>query len=175
MGYSQAADREAQSFRGRLLRHRGRTRLTQRELAARLGASRRTVQDWENGVNYPSADRLRALIIVLLDTGGLSNGHEVAEAQELWAAALREAPRMHTPFDEAWFSERLASNAVSKAAESSSGAVRAGHETTPLVVGTNEQRLDWGEAPDVLGFVGRAHELATLHEWVLEAPCRLAA
>src|SRR5207302_2784150 len=32
-----------------------------------------------------------------------------------------------------------------------------------------------GEAPDVIGFVGRAEELATLRDWVLEDGCRLAA
>src|SRR5262249_48270222 len=44
-----AADRATESFRGLLLRHRGRTGLTQRELATRVGASRRAVQDWEAG------------------------------------------------------------------------------------------------------------------------------
>jgi hypothetical protein len=38
-----------------------------------------------------------------------------------------------------------------------------------------ERRQDWGEAPDVIGFVGRAEELATLRSWVLEDRCRLAA
>ena len=55
-----------ESLRDLLLRHRGRTGLTQRELAHRTGANRRTVQDWEAGVNYPSADLLKALIRVVL-------------------------------------------------------------------------------------------------------------
>src|SRR5262245_66273752 len=84
---SQAADHEAKSFRGLVLSYRGRTRLTQRELAGRMGAARRTVQDWETGVNYPTADRLRALILAFLDAGGLRTGPEVVEAQELWAEA----------------------------------------------------------------------------------------
>ena len=42
----------AESFQGLLLRHRGRTRLTQRQLATRAGVSRRSVQDWEAGLNY---------------------------------------------------------------------------------------------------------------------------
>jgi WD40 repeat protein/transcriptional regulator with XRE-family HTH domain len=172
---SQAAADEAKSFRGLVLSYRGRTRLTQRELAARMGAARRTVQDWETGVNYPTADRLRALILVFLDAGGLRTGHEVVEAQELWAAALREAPRMHTPFDEVWFGERLAARVAAEPPNPFSGGVQAEREPTPVVVATAEQRLDWGEAPDVLGFVGRTQELATLREWVLEGPCRLAA
>jgi len=35
----------AESFRGLLLRHRGRSGLTQRYLATRVGAHRRTFQD----------------------------------------------------------------------------------------------------------------------------------
>ena len=54
--------RAAESFRDLLLRHRGRTGLTQLELAGRVGAGRRTVQDWEAGINHPSAGLQRALI-----------------------------------------------------------------------------------------------------------------
>ena len=97
-----------ESFRDLLLRHRGRTGLTQRELAHQTGANRRTVQDWEAGVNYPSADLLKALIRVVLEAGGLTAGRESAEARQLWAAVLREASRMHTPFDELWLAELLA-------------------------------------------------------------------
>ncbi|MBV9543274.1 MAG: helix-turn-helix transcriptional regulator, partial [Chloroflexi bacterium] len=101
----------AESFRGLVLRHRGRTGLTQRELAARLAVDRSTVQDWETGVKFPTAERLRALIGTLLEAGGLTTGRESAEAHELWAAALREAPRMRTPFDEEWFAPLLAEHA----------------------------------------------------------------
>ena len=43
-----------ESFRGLLLRHRGRTGLIQRDLAARTGVSLRSVQDWEAGVTFPT-------------------------------------------------------------------------------------------------------------------------
>ena len=33
---------------------RGRTQLTQQQLAARLGVSTRTIQYWETGVSYPA-------------------------------------------------------------------------------------------------------------------------
>src|SRR5712664_584351 len=82
---------ETESFAGLLLRHRGRTGLTQRDLAARLGTTRRSVQDWESGAFYPSAERLQALILVLLESGGMTVGREGVEAHELWAAVLREA------------------------------------------------------------------------------------
>src|SRR5438128_5421434 len=84
-GGQEAADRAAESFQGLLLRYRGRSGLTQRELAARVGVSTRTVENWEAGVNYPSALPLQALILVLLDSGGLTVGLEGVEAHELWA------------------------------------------------------------------------------------------
>ena len=33
---------------------------------------------------------------------------------------------------------------------------------------TEERRQDWGEAPDVLGFVGRTQEVAELTQWILQ-------
>jgi len=67
----EAADRAAESFQGLLLRYRGRSGLTQRELAARVGVSMRTFENWEAGFNYPSAQPLQALITALLAAGGL--------------------------------------------------------------------------------------------------------
>ena len=80
----------AESFRGLVLRHRGRTGLTQRELAARLAVDRSTVQDWETGIKYPTA---RACLHVLrgdrryqrLDITGLIG---VTEAQRAALLAL---------------------------------------------------------------------------------------
>src|SRR5216683_749613 len=95
-----AADRTMESFQGLLLRHRGRTRLTQRQLGARVGVSRGSVQDWEAGSSYPDAQHLRALIAALFEGGGLTVSDE---AEALWAAALRQAPRMQTPFDAVWW------------------------------------------------------------------------
>src|SRR6266571_6792142 len=100
-----------ESFRGMLLRHRGRTGLFQRDLATRAGVSRNAVQDWESGLSYPTAERLRAVIRAMLEAGGLTAGQEASEARELWVAAEREAPRMHTPFDDEWFARLLAAHA----------------------------------------------------------------
>src|SRR5713101_3852061 len=105
-----ATSHAPESFRGMLLRHRGRTSLIQRQFAARAGLSHRSVQDWESGVNYPTAERLQAIIRVLLESGGLTAGRAVAEARELWPAAEHEAPRMHTPFDDQWFASLLAAH-----------------------------------------------------------------
>src|SRR5438105_4063525 len=173
MATRQAADQTSESFAGLLLRHRGRTGLTQRELAARVGVSRGSVQDWEAGLSYPDAQHLQALIGAFLETGGLTVGVEANEAEALWAAALHQAPRMQIPFDAVWWAGLLARRARSAGCESPAD--------NKFVVGgaltsdTSERRQDWGEAPDVLGFVGRAEELTTLRDWVLQERCRLVA
>src|SRR5919201_1307292 len=151
MGLSEPSE----PFRGLLLRHRGRTGLSQRELAARLGAGRRTVQDWEAGVNHPSAERLRALIQVLLEAGGLTVGREAAEVQQLWAAVAREAPRMRTPFDEAWLASLLGQRGVARPAPEVGQVLAATPSVRRAEAGPVECEQDWGTAPDVLGFVVR--------------------
>jgi transcriptional regulator with XRE-family HTH domain len=118
----------AESFRGLLLLHRGRTGLIQRDLAARAGVSLRSVQEWEAGEKFPTSERLQAVIRVILEAGGLTDGREVSEARELWTAAEREATRMRTPFDEDWFAGLLAAHA-SPAAEPG---VNSGRDTSTL-------------------------------------------
>jgi transcriptional regulator with XRE-family HTH domain len=151
--------RTTELFRDLLLRHRGRTGLSQRDLAARMGVGRRTVQDWEAGIKHPTAQRLQTLIQVLLEAGALTVGREAEEAHQLWAAALK-APRMRTPFDEVWLDELLGAH------------LRTREGIEPARV---EHAEDWADAPDVLGFVGRAEELATLREWVVREQCRVVA
>ena len=163
----------AESFRGLLLRHRGRTGLLQRELAARVGVSLRSVQDWEAGVKFPSAERLRALIGAFLDAGSLTPGRETALARELWAAAEREAPRMRTPFDAEWFAVLLAVHAAPTSAPGTDAPRTV--PGTDLWTGTAARARDWGEAPDTMGFVGRSEELELLRRAVLEERCRLVA
>ena len=102
------AGSSGESFRGLLLRHRGRTELTQQGLATRASVSLRSVQDWEGGTKFPSGGRLQGLIQALLGAGALSPDREAEEARELWAAVVRDSPRMHTPFDEEWFAGLLA-------------------------------------------------------------------
>src|SRR5260370_12320466 len=98
----QPQDRETESFAGLLLRHRGRTGLTQRDVAARMGSSERSVQDWETGVYHPGAQNLKSLIAVLHEAGGLTVGREVLEAKGLCAAGPRADPRMRAHFHELW-------------------------------------------------------------------------
>jgi WD40 repeat protein/transcriptional regulator with XRE-family HTH domain len=166
----------AESFRDLLLRYRARTNLTQRDLAARLGAGRRTVQDWEAGLSHPNTERLQALIRVLFEAGGLTAGREATEAQELWMAVLQETPRMQTPFDPMWLDRLLAERAAPGDAPTlPQEAIPAAPGVSPAAVSSTERGQDWGEAPDVRGFVGRTEELALLHGWLLKERCRLLA
>jgi transcriptional regulator with XRE-family HTH domain len=180
MVIAQSTDRADESFRGLLLRYRGRAGLTQRALVARLGASRRAVQDWEAGLNHPSAQRLQTLIRVLLQAGGLTVGGEALEAAELWAAVLRETPRMQTPFDQVWFTDLMSANVAPRSVpageELQAPAATPAEPPEAAAASPAVERIqDWGEAPDVLGFVGRADELANLRSWVLDERCRLVA
>src|ERR1700730_5357745 len=114
----------SEPFAGLLVASRGRTRLTQGALAASVRVSLRAVQAWEAGVNYPTAERLRTLVGALFEGGGLTEGHEREEAESLWAAVVREAPRMRTPFDTAWFDQLLTPAVTPTSAEPPSSATR---------------------------------------------------
>src|SRR5690349_21813897 len=90
---------------------RGRAGLTQRELAAAIGTSERSIQSWEAGAAYPSAASLQRLIAEYLARGGFNAGHESAEAAALWDSALAGAHRLKAPFDAGWFGALLAARA----------------------------------------------------------------
>jgi len=137
----ESADRAAESFQGLLLRYRGRSGLTQRELAARVGVSIRTVENWEAGVNYPSAQPLQALITALLAAGGLNVGRELDEVRQLWAAVLRDAPRMRTPFDEVWLAEFLAERTAPDAAQPAPELMRGAQVVSAAEDGAVDRRL----------------------------------
>src|SRR5262245_52936816 len=99
--------REPESFRSLLLRCRGRTGMVQREVAARAGISLRSLQEWEAGDKFPTAERLQALVEVLLEAGGFTVGRELSEASQIWTAVQQQSARMHVPFDEEWFRKLL--------------------------------------------------------------------
>jgi WD40 repeat protein/transcriptional regulator with XRE-family HTH domain len=167
-----ADERSAESFRGLLLRLRGRIHLTQRELAAQIGVHVHSIQGWEAGSNYPGVTSLRALIAAAARAGAFTAGQEADEAAALWAAAAREAPRLRAPFDRTWFDTIVPPGPGSKL----------GHGMpvvavpTPSPVPTDDtRRVSWGQAPDVVGFVGRATERETLARWVLDERCRVVA
>jgi WD40 repeat protein/transcriptional regulator with XRE-family HTH domain len=153
---------QGHEFFGRLLlRHRLRAHLTQRELAARAGVNMRSVQGWETGVMYPAAGRLQALLTSLLEAGAFTPGHELGEAEELWVAVEREAPRTHPPFEHNWFAAQLGGRTPPATQPPASREVR------------EDRREDWGDAPTVVDFVGRTTELGKVRKWLLDERCRL--
>src|SRR5215471_18380619 len=103
---------DGEGFAGLALRLRGRTGLTQRDIAASLGVHVRSVQLWEAAASHPNASRLQALIRVFLEAGGFDLGSEADEAQALWLAAMAESPRLNTTFDSTWFERLLADQAA---------------------------------------------------------------
>src|SRR5712692_3996743 len=168
-----ASEAPTADFRGLLLALRGRAGLTQRELAALVGLSERAIAAWEAGDSYPSAERLQALIALYLPRGVFTPGQEREEAVALWEAAREEAPRFHVPFDLPWFAELLASTpaAARRSAVTAARAPAGRLAVLPLA----PRGQDWGEAPDVGTFHGRALELQTLTDWILTDGCRLVA
>src|SRR3981081_1688443 len=92
-----------ETFQGLLLQARGRTGLTQREVAGRLGMHTRSIQGWESGANYPTAESLQLLVATYLAANGFTAANERVEAAALWAAAERQSPRLRVPFDTRWF------------------------------------------------------------------------
>jgi WD40 repeat protein len=115
---------------------------------------------------YPAPQRLQVLVAALLETGGLTAGHEMEEAQALWLAVEGEAPRNHPPFDPTWFSDQLANRA---------GIAEPAPRPAPTRPAQEPQRHheDWGDAPGTFDFIGRSAELAVVHEWALSERARL--
>jgi len=166
-GYRMAARRVrlSEDFSGLMLRFRGRTGLSQRALAERLGAHVRSVQLWEAGASHPTAQRLQALTEVLLGASGFAAGAEQSEAEALWATAMAESSRLKAPFDAARFARLLADRTARPSPT-------AGHMQLARVGAVRQQ---WGDAPDPAALSGRVTQLATLRRWVLDDASRLVA
>lgn len=155
----------SEGFAGLVLRARGRTSLTQRDIATALGVHVRSVQLWEAGASHPNAVRMQGLIRLLLDAGGFEESDELAQAEALWVAAMTESSRLNTSFDPVWFSRLLADRTRQAAAVTASVAAPPRLATRQLLTG----------APDASGFLSREHELQTLRSWLLDDDCRVVA
>lgn len=174
------ADAADEPFRALLLQARGKAGLTQRELADRVGVHVRSVQAWEAGVSYPGVESLRNLIAAYLAVGAFNADREVAEARAFWTAARDESVRPLPPFDSAWFTTRVRALAAASTARAGDDGDDEEKDAAHVPVATSAgawtlRSQDWGEAPDVLGFLGRLDELSTLTEWVLAERARVVA
>jgi WD40 repeat protein/transcriptional regulator with XRE-family HTH domain len=164
-------DLQAPDFRGLTLMLRGRAGVTQREVAEHVGVSDRSVQAWEAGLSFPSAQSLQGMIDLFLARGALTAGRERAEAEDLWRAALAESPRLKSAFDHAWFDALLAREAPPRPAAGGLPNTSPAERLSPAATGSH--RLEWGEAPALRAFHGRAAERELFRRWLVTDHCRV--
>ncbi len=139
--------------------------LTQSSLAQYLGVSRRAVGDWEAGNKYPKAANLKQFIALAIKHQAFEAGREAEEIRSLWQTA-----RQKVRLDEVSLTELLSSARTSQPHQAT---------ITPKVVSSQvamgEVKVDWGDAPSVPTFYGRASELTELRKWVVEEECRVVS
>src|SRR3954452_5834351 len=85
------------SFGQKMLTLRTAIGLTQADLAAMLGVSRRAVGDWEAGNKYPKAAHLKEFIAIGVARDAFPPGHEEEEVRAFWRTAHQKVL-----LDEAW-------------------------------------------------------------------------
>jgi transcriptional regulator with XRE-family HTH domain len=137
--------------------------LTQTGLAERLGASRRAVAEWEGGLSYPKAERLKELIALGMHQQAFAAGREEEEIRALWKAAHQKVL-----LDDAWLRDLLAS--ARPVQLSPPAGMPAAHEGVEPAAFTH---VDLVEALDVSHFAGREVEVAELTQWIVQEQCRL--
>ena len=76
--------------------------LTQANLGDLLGVSRRAVGEWEAGLSYPKAERLKALIELGVRASAWVVGQEAEEIRAFWRAAHQKVL-----LDERWLQTLL--------------------------------------------------------------------
>src|SRR6266516_2170262 len=137
--------------------------LTQAGLGERLGVSRRAVAEWEAGLSYPKAERLKQLITLGVQQQGFPAGREAEEIRTLWRAAHQKVL-----LDDAWLAGLLAPPVtVPLAPPAATPAAPAFSEPTAF------PRVDLVEALDTSHFTGREVEVAELSQWIVQERCRL--
>jgi len=133
--------------------------LSQAGLGGRLGVSRRAVAEWEGGLSYPKAERLKQLIALGLQQKAFAAGREEQEIRALWKAAHQKVL-----VDEAWLADLLAS---ARSVQPSPPAAPADAEPAAF------RRVDWVGALDTSHFAGREVEVAELSQWIVQERCRV--
>ncbi len=137
--------------------------LTQAGLGERLGVSRRAVAEWEAGLSYPKAERLKQLIELGMQQQAFAAGREEEEIRALWKAAHQKVL-----LDDAWLAALLASpRPIPLFPQVSPPVPHAGAEPAAF------PRVDWAEALDTSRFAGREVEVAELSQWIVQERCRL--
>jgi WD40 repeat protein/transcriptional regulator with XRE-family HTH domain len=146
-----------------MLRLRITINLTQAGLAEQLGVSRHAVGEWEAGLSYPKAERLKHLILLGVRASTFAAGHEEEEIRTLWKAA-----RQKIQLDEVWLHDLLAPpEPIQHFLPAKTYAPHSGEDSAA------SPRIDWIGALDVNHFVGREVEVAELTQWIVQEHCRV--
>src|SRR5579864_4696169 len=151
-----------------MLTLRTKLELTQTELAEVLGVGRRAVIDWEGGLTYPTTDHLKQFVVLAIQRQAFHAGREAEEIRALWQASHQKVL-----FDEMWLGRLLPDAGSAPASKQVEEIAVTAHALASPSGG--EQRVDWGDAPDVPSFYGREWELDLLSEWVVEERCRVVS
>lgn len=145
--------------------------VTQAGLAERLGVSRRAVAEWEGGLSYPKAERLKLLITLGVQQQAFPAGREDEEIRVLWKAAHQKVL-----LDGSWLAALLGRPrpALTLLPRGPFAEPQQGEEITAAQPPAR-RRVDWGEALAVTRFYGREREVAQLTEWVTQEHCRVVS
>src|SRR5947209_5091362 len=134
--------------------------LTQAGLGELLGVSRRAVAEWEGGLSYPKAERLKQLITLGVQQQAFAAGREEEQIRALWKAAHQKVL-----LDEVWLHDLLVPpNTIQPSAQAEQPAA-----AEPAAF----PRIDWVGALDTSHFTGREVEVAELSQWIVQERCRL--
>ncbi|HET8853280.1 MAG TPA: NB-ARC domain-containing protein, partial [Ktedonobacteraceae bacterium] len=159
--------------------------LTQAGLAALLGVSRRAVAEWEGGLSYPKAERLKQFIaLVIQQQQAFPNGREEEEIRALWKAAHQKIL-----LDEAWLQDLIAPAApvelsppaetpVTPAADAPTGKQRGTHLHPPAsargeAAGTDSPPRYQNLPPPLTPLIGREQEEREIRTFLLRPEVRL--
>src|SRR2546421_7700787 len=137
--------------------------LSQAALGELLGVSRRAVAEWEGGLSYPKAERLKQLIALGMQQQAFPAGREEEEIRALWKTAHQKVL-----LDDAWLHDLLAPLSPVPLSPLA-GTPRAPAAAEPAA----PPRVDLVEALDVSRFAGREVEVAELSQWIVQERCRL--
>ena len=154
-----------------MLTLRTKLELTQTELAEVLGVGRRAVIDWEGGLTYPTTDHLKQFVVLAIQRQAFHASREAEEIRALWKASHQKVL-----FDEMWLG-RLLPDAGSAPASKQVEEIAVTDPPPDALASLSGGglRVDWGDAPDVSSFYGRAWELDLLSEWVVQERCRVVS
>src|SRR6266702_2021018 len=139
--------------------------LSQEILGELLDVSRRAVAEWEGGLSYPKAERLKQLITLGVQQQAFAAGREEEQIRALWKAAHQKVL-----LDEQWLSTLLGRSPVAPLP-----VVPVPARPAVPVRAAIGPRVEWGDALDVPSFYGREPELATLSRWMVQERCRVVS